>query len=197
MKRLSTIFCVVILIFSISPLSAGKWKVHIFPIASTKTETHLSMQYTDLLGKRLLKTEMFEIAGVENFSFSLKDDFGVFKKLRESVETVCEEKELDLVIFGYLRGFQARILFYSARDKSVISEYKEMLYGAKSLDISTKNCAMQFAVDLTDKNASRSTLISAAVPGLGHIMTKKYVRGFIYMGGFTYYLVKYLTAEKS
>lgn len=196
MKRLLFNVFFIFLMFNSSFLSAGTKKIYFFPLASSRAESFISQKYNKVLKDNLSKTEIFEIVEVENFNYLIKSDFGFFKTLRETVEKECEGKDYRLITYGYIKGYQIRIVLYSPAEKKVISEFKEMFYGDKNINESTKKCALKLATDLNTENHPRGTLISAAIPGLGHLLTGRYFRGTAYLVGFSYYLYKYATAGK-
>ena len=193
MNIIKFITLLVLFIFCFSSAYGQKKVVHVFPIVSSKSERYLSMKYTDLLKEKLIKTEMFEIVVAADLGFDIRDEFGIYTRLRDTVDKKCGEKGYELVIFGNITGYRARIILYSPAGKKIVSEFKETIFGRNGVEISSKNCALKFATDINTINSSRKILLSVLMPGMGHILTKRNVRGVLYMGIFSYYLIRHLS----
>jgi len=189
MKKRVVIF--LILLFFVA-FSSAKHKIYLFPIVSTDFNSYLGESYNNALYLKLLLTDVFEVYSIKDFDTALESEFNVFNKLKTAIDKECKDKKYKYVVFGYLNGYQVRIYLYSVSDKKVLTEYRGMLYGNRGVDDSAKQCAYEIAEYFQRRGASRAILLSSFVPGLGHFLTKRYVRGTIYASGILYCIGRFI-----
>ena len=82
-KRVKMFLLTLLLLLS-NPAFSKEKKVQFFPILSFEPEISLSMQYTDYLKEKLIRTEIFELNMKEGFEIILKDNINIYKS-----EKIC------------------------------------------------------------------------------------------------------------
>lgn len=196
-KRVKMFVLTLLLLLCGSALSKEK-KVQFFPILSFESEISLSLQFTDFLKEKLLKTEIFELYIKEDFQYALQDNRNIFESVKKSVLD-NKDSNFQSVIFGYIlkqgQAFIIQVYLYSTIENNIVADYTDRIFSAGELENSAKYCAIEFASRLYNIEGSRIYVGALMMPGLGHMMMKKYLRGAFFLGGFVYFMSKNFSTE--
>ena len=174
-------------------------KIYLFPLFTEKSETDFSNAYTRFLKEKLQKTGVFEVFEINEINNVLNDYENIFNTVKEAVNVKSSQMNLNSIVFGYLikkdYGHDVRVIFYSAKDKEIISDFTDRLYNDSGIELSVKNCSVQFAARILSIDSSRMFFASLFMPGLGQFINRSYLKGTLFLGGFAYCLIKNSSIE--
>ena len=187
-------FFLFILIFSFSTYGQER-RIHLFPVISLNCEPETGIKYTGILLEKLLKTEIFDISEIKDFTFNQNLSGDIFTSLKNSINEFCQEKGIKTAVYGYISKKQSwydiKIVFYSVEDQNTITNYDDRIFSESFMEESAKNCAVHVATRMTSIKGTKVFVASAFCPGLGQIIQKKYIKGAVILGSFVYLMYKY------
>ena len=187
------IFSILLLSFSI--INAQEKKVFLFPIVSESSASELSFKFTDLLKEKLDKAGAFELEIIRDFDYEIKENETPYISVKNAVLSVCTEKNIQSVIYGYLikreNWYDLKVFFYSVTNDDIISEYSDILHNESGAERQAVNSAVEFVSDYQAVKGLRIFVGSALMPGLGQLFMKDYLKSAIFFGSIGYIIYKY------
>ena len=191
---LLTMLVFLILIFSSTALASNK-KVNLFTLVSIKAEKEICTKFTALLKEKFLQAEVFEILDSGNLSPVISEGEDLFIALKKIINKDSEQTNIENAVFGYISKkslwYDVKVYLYTPEYEKLICSFSDRFYNEIEIERSAKNCAIEFASEVSSIMGTKIFFSSALLPGLGQMMMKNYKKSALFLGGFAYLIYKY------
>ncbi len=195
MFRTKVLLIGLMIFFCAASALADKKKVFFFPMAADKSDIKFSEKYTSSLKNKLEMTDVFNVMEINDFKKSIEEGKNPFELIKGHIDRNYSKGAVESAVFSYLEkspsGYRVRAYLYFIPDKNVITAFSENVLSEDQIEMSSRDCAIEFASRILSIQGSRLFFSSALIPGMGHFKMKKYIKSALFFGGFSYLIGKY------
>lgn len=143
---------------------------------------------------------MFDVTFIENFSADLTESRNISYTLKGIINNECTSRGIKTAVYGCIKKnqnwYNVNIVLYLPNGNEVISNFTDKIYTEDGIELSSKDCAIEFAATVSSKKGTLVLFSSAMCPGLRHLLMKKYTKTALYMSTFAFLVYKYTAIDK-